>query len=996
MNVKISREKIFWNIANENVPSKEYFDNFKNRMIEADVKVNFESLTRVSIVSELDDITYVWINHLDKDYFYYVSGIEKILSKGYVLNLQLDLYCTYTLNYIENLRNNEKEIQIIRSHLFDEKSIQYDDSLLDSVNIQYENVNVNKTNFNEKEYNNETIYYTDKGGISNVDVNANMYYVFKEGVNGNYTFLPVLSNNLISKVYIPDYEIEVSDTYIATCGKCEKVETFRFIDNNNEDINERGLITYHNNPLFTNKSFIDNTGHWKIQIMLNEINNIDYVIRDAYNNNKAIKWEILKPNYRGNGYNNWDYLENFLKNECNEKNWIDITNKIIYGTLPTMFVNNEKWYTMVAGSSYEHHYSSFLRSVEINKFYGYTNLWVGADALRFDNKTIISNYHTQYDVIKNYFNTLFRIKIGNKKYKTDKATITEVYNSIVELDKLKLSSELSNKFLGIFYLPHILDMMDNTRFITLNNKKFLALNLTTEGLFLAPFNICNLSIDKNWNSFNNPNIANKNLFKYLKLNYYNNDFKTQYRYINDKGTIRLGIGGLLFFTSNGVLITKPDLLSLQEGVITYPYQLPSGVDTYINYVNSTKNSSDTSYQIARQQAIVNGVFGGVNGLLGYLTGTGRALGGIATGNPMEILKGLGTAGASGLEGIQSITNSIMSVQFKENQLRAHYKDKNNSLGNQILESQTQDIMWKYYNYDFGQYNIIEQRNLTTNSIKALNNVIYLYGEYYPRLAKLNDVWNIEGLDFRYIQLDKEFLALEYEKYCNAPLDLKDAILNQLNGGLRIWDKEVEYNYYDNLPEEDKVYIDKTDEIENEIKPPQLPLPNENIEEKYEVVINYPHFMYESDNPYVKIEKDNNTWTFILSSTNKTKLFDVSNEGGKFIITCHYAPTDISSTSSGDSSFIIISPNYLQNSTDNIETYKKYEYEFHFENNPRHESMEWEELINYKQLQDNPFFTFKPNLSYSETIPFNELNKPCSLNISVYWKGELVWKSNTST
>lgn len=985
MNVKISREKIFWNIANENVPSKVYFDVFKTRMIEEDVKVNFESLSKVSIVSETDDVSYVWINHLDKDYFYYVNGIEKILNKGYVLNLQLDLYATYTLNYLENLRNNNKEIQIIRSHLFDDKSIQYDDSLLDSVNIQYENVNAIKTKFNEKEYNKETIYYTDKGGISNVDINANMYYVFKEGVNGNYTFLPVLSNNLVSKVYIPDYEIEVSDTYIATCGECNKLDYFRFVNNKNEHVNERGLIVYHNKPLFTSDIFDINLYDKGVQIILNEINNIDYVIRDAYNNNKAIKWEILKPNYKANGYTHWNNLESFLNNTCNDRNWIDITSKIVYGTLPTMFVNNSKWYTLIAGSSYEHVYTSFLRSIEISKFTGYSNAWDNSWELKFNNNLSYYDNSQQYEIIKNYFNSFFRISIGDKKYATDKATITEVYNSIVELDKLKLSSELSNKFLGIFYLPHILDMMDNTSIITLNSKKFLALNLTTEGLFLAPFNISNLSLDKNWNTFNNPNIANKNLFKYLKLNYYNNDFKTQYRYVNKNGTIRLGIGGLLFFTSNGVLITKPDLLSIQEGVITYPYQLPSGVDTYINYVNSTKNSSDTSYQIAKQQAIMNGVFGTIEGLLGVGAGIGRA----ATGNPVDIVKGVSQATASGFGTVQSITNSIMSVQFKEKQLRAHYKDKNNSLGNQILESQTQDIMWKYYNYDFGQYNVIEQRNLTTNSIKALNNVIYLYGEYYPRLAKLNEVWNIDGLDFRYIQLDKEFLSLEYEKYCNAPLDLKDAILNQLDGGLRIWDKEVEYNYYDNLPDDDKVYIDKTDSIANEIKPPQLPLPNE--PEIYEISLNNKNINYNGVATLLIISKSN-VWKFDpeYNELEAVKLDNVSNDSGKFIVNYNYAPSSINLTYPNGGNLLSITNN------DGIETLKKYEYEIHFNNNPLNESVSWEELKE-KMKYRNILYIHPKSIDIGvENIPFNDLNKKCSLNVSVYWKGALVWKSNTST
>ena len=100
MIVKYSNEKIFWNTIGDNKPSKSYLDSLENRMIQADLKVNFDDFYNISIVSSKKDISYIITDHNNYKQYWFYNGISKIINGGYVLKFQLDLYATYTLSFL--------------------------------------------------------------------------------------------------------------------------------------------------------------------------------------------------------------------------------------------------------------------------------------------------------------------------------------------------------------------------------------------------------------------------------------------------------------------------------------------------------------------------------------------------------------------------------------------------------------------------------------------------------------------------------------------------------------------------------------------------------------------------------------------------------------------------------------------------------------------------------------------------------------------------------
>ncbi len=196
MKVKVSREKIWWYVGNDNKPSDDYMHFFKSRMEDLELKVNFNSLDSVEIVcSEKNkDITYISFTHNGMDLFYIVQGIDKVLNKGYVYILQLDIWNTFTLPYLMKLRNINADVLSIRSHLFNDLSVQYEDELLDSCFKQYESVNFDYNPYNYK----DGFYYDNKNGynaISDKGVNGSYCYVFKQKTGTDYLYIPLLSKS---------------------------------------------------------------------------------------------------------------------------------------------------------------------------------------------------------------------------------------------------------------------------------------------------------------------------------------------------------------------------------------------------------------------------------------------------------------------------------------------------------------------------------------------------------------------------------------------------------------------------------------------------------------------------------------------------------------------------------------------------------------------------------------------------------------------------------
>lgn len=207
MMVKITKQNIFWNTLTDNKPSKQYLDNFEQRQFsEIDLKVNQINYFNLTIVASTRDITYLITNHNNHKQYWFFNGIEKILPNGYVLNFQLDIYATYTLSVIENMKASNAQIKLNRTHKFSEDMLFIEDELLDSVSIAHNGVEVKQVDLNNVVYDTTNT----PGYIYQLDINKKIktfimsdgkptsgcvYYVFiQPGTTDSYIFVPVLNS----------------------------------------------------------------------------------------------------------------------------------------------------------------------------------------------------------------------------------------------------------------------------------------------------------------------------------------------------------------------------------------------------------------------------------------------------------------------------------------------------------------------------------------------------------------------------------------------------------------------------------------------------------------------------------------------------------------------------------------------------------------------------------------------------------------------------------
>lgn len=768
MQVKISNKKIWWYVGNNNKPSKTYMDNFKKEMNLINLNVKFNSIENVEIVVKEDylDITYVWFNHMNKDYFYIVSDIKIINNNSYILVCTLDLWNTYTLPYLEILKINNCEVLCNRSHKFDKKSIQFNDELLDAQFIEYDSISFKKKEFKQKEILGENCYYNNNVAIP-IDnhINGVFYYVFKEGDNGNYTFIPLLK-----------YKNEIANCYIGQ-GKTQ----IRYVLN----IALKKIFTV--NEDLTNWQEIDIDINDTIQRYINEGNIISY------------KYVKMIPGDKNN-----------IKNIYNSFKDLKLTDFTLY-TNSTSILPNQ-----INGIFELHRHFTDRRSwIDYINIWKYNNIEFYNCAVRKYSIVEIEGDKTAY--------TCLLIEISS----TDTADFYikyDINNNKSNIDKLRLSQGYSNKFLGVYFMPNILSMNNLWEIKNLNGLNYLVCNLSyeTKDIFIS---LPAISYEEKL-EYNNTIISNFNILKYIKYKYYNNNIDLPFisNTINESDLIvgiETNLVGKINFTNAATLYCKYDLKPLESAIFKFTDELPYGTDTYINYVNATRNTTNTTYNIAKQNAIKNGIFGVLGGIANIIPGVGGLINSIGKAsvnvpdfsgygnisgsvpnnalvpvsgvkNKLSISDNLGfmfgglNIGQGAMQAISAGISAGLSVSQLASKMKAHYADKNNVMGNEINVSQDLDTMWVLAVQDKGQYEVVEVMNLSESCIKNMNNIIYLYGEYYPRIININAVINI-GEDFSYIELNKEYLSLNYYYLYNGVRKYFDHVLAELENGVRLID-----------------------------------------------------------------------------------------------------------------------------------------------------------------------------------------------------------------
>lgn len=380
-----------------------------------------------------------------------------------------------------------------------------------------------------------------------------------------------------------------------------------------------------------------------------------------------------------------------------------------------------------------------------------------------------------------YFNLIF-----NRKDLTPIWNRYSISNSYASINNLKNSVEFSNKFLGIYFMPHVLFLEDKAIIKTLHytnplnqqqqDTTFLMFDFQPEGNIIYERPWINDTLALSVNPVRDNNIINNwYLYKYLKAKYYNNDLDLSYYYDFEKHQFLTQ--GYFNFTGSGNYIDKIDQKSITDCLIGYPYQLPSGTDGYLKYVSANYNSTNTSVNIAKQQMAM-GLLGGMFGL--------------ATSIPSMIGNPAGAASAIGNFGLGT-ANTIMSYKNNMRMLKSQYVDAKNTNGTQINNSMLIDAAWiNYYLKDDSQYSGIEMFYGNESFNKQLNNIIYYYSYYSPRYGTLNDMINNQW-DNNFIQIDEGDLTnkvplLLKNKY---NIDAINIIINALSSGIRMWNVDPE-------------------------------------------------------------------------------------------------------------------------------------------------------------------------------------------------------------
>lgn len=699
-------------------PSLGEWQTYANRLIQTELPINYVDDKTINVVLAYNDmIPYLMIQEPNnwsggtsdrvniKKYYIYNRTLE-YSSNSRICEYTLDYYATYVLPMI-NLQVSDSyywfgdvNTLAIRSSDFNfETAKLFEDPLIQDVKM-IGDYQFFKSYFSKRVFDiNGTTYirYETQGkyalsfpnSLKDKMINGVCYAVFGTGEKGSYTYIPILA-----KDNTPIYwnTMESGTSYSVVYKTVDGVDAYR--------------------PPFE-KSLSER------------------------------KW----VNEKGEQIP-WSAIRSQIISACN-KNWnvrfLDYKNNILYQGTNSNIVNNTYVHYSAnrAGSGSSH-----------GQAYRYLVQW----------KPSVGNITTIYDETTRKGPTagVSNISVVIPITSVDTAG-TIIYNNVSFIDEMKFSKEFSNKFIGFFFLPHVLHLAkyailktfyftDTTsnQSISLN---FLTVNIPPEGVQLEPRVLASVVIKpNNDNSMTLPIISENPVelppyyYKYLKARYYNNDIDLSLFYDENKNAFISK--PYLLFSGSGMLVEKVAGVPISKCTWTLPYQLPSGSDAYINYVNSTYNTANTSVAIAKQ----NMIYSGITGLLGAIgLGASSGLTGLLAAGFPKPLAGL-AGGAIGANKLFGTGGSILTGTQSIQKIKAQYADAKNTYGTEVSTSNIQDAAWiEYMLIENEQYDGIELFSPSMVTINQMTQTWMRYGFYCPTYRSLRSV--IDSRKGGYIQFD---------------------------------------------------------------------------------------------------------------------------------------------------------------------------------------------------------------------------------------------------
>lgn len=302
----------------------------------------------------------------------------------------------------------------------------------------------------------------------------------------------------------------------------------------------------------------------------------------------------------------------------------------------------------------------------------------------------------------------------------------------------------------------------------------------------------------------------------------------------------LRIPDTLFFNEEGFRYSYiSNQLNSDLTIWTTPGFLPSGSDSYSTYITQALITQNTSMAIAKQQeslGIANSVIGGVLGVAGGIVGGGK--GGILSG--ISSIANMATG----------IASSVLAYQNQQKMYDAQNSSTRAVLGYKINSSTDNDTAknlmadnafilknswWGYLAIQSFNWMIPIKMPTLSNDLIYYNNLIYLNGFYVntpTAISSLKLDWDNRSAEapgmmpHLYYDIDITPEVLKYH-YKTINLELLNAITTLFNNGIRFWHDFPNYNipwYWITHNIGNSTVISAPDPIKNFVEPTAPPDP----------------------------------------------------------------------------------------------------------------------------------------------------------------------------
>lgn len=353
------------------------------------------------------------------------------------------------------------------------------------------------------------------------------------------------------------------------------------------------------------------------------------------------------------------------------------------------------------------------------------------------------------------FNTAIVLILGSTSQTSSTTVTNTVYNSWNNINNLLLNN-YSNKVQGLFLGPPVTCFEDNFVFENLaDGNKYLTLTLDKDGLPVRNYDFKSFEIsggsDSYINKFNflSDDITNKPdrmpwwLELYLPKLLFNNKFNFA-KFLYNQKLVNKNNNDLInkedgYFTFNGttnfILINQYDMP--KDCIFQMSGQLPFYNDAFKQYVNSTTNSVNTGYEIAKQNQVID-IVGGV---FNYISQGLGAMGAAMSGNIPGALAGV--MGAYG--SIKDMAVSGVKLQQQKSKIKAHYADQKNVKGATITNSLMTDVLNLVEWYKFSPVSFVGLQFVPfTQNTQALGELITINGFLTEQDTVFTSNFNVNG------------------------------------------------------------------------------------------------------------------------------------------------------------------------------------------------------------------------------------------------------------